>query len=185
MEQMNLHHLSLFIMDDVYLIPGEEANATIYKTSAQPLPQENSISREEIEENLKDLDNVKELHYEGNFEKGVLVIIDEVEFKSELKELLFKILGAVNCALKDIALVNASELEGTSIDSIQRINPSKIILFGKVAHDIMHYREDLYKISVEDSIEFLFADQLSAINSNVTMKKSLWNQLQILFGIQK
>ncbi|MGY6520582.1 MAG: hypothetical protein ACXIUD_02575 [Mongoliitalea sp.] len=184
MENLSLHHLSLFITEEVYVIPGDDF---------KPVPQvSNSISQDtkekadaSLEEAIEAIESIPALSYDGNFEKGVMVIVDEAEIKAELQELLFKILGAVGCSLKDIALIKSNALEGTSMESIQQLNPSKIILFGKVAHDIMHYREELYKIHAEDSIEFLFADDLHAIATTVALKKSLWNQLQILFGIQK
>lgn len=185
MESMNLQHLSLFINEHVYVIPGDSLEAPNLTSSAQ-VSGENALSDpQEIEKIIEEEPSQLPLSYEGNFEKGVLIILDEPELRDELQDLLFKILGAVGCSLKDIALVLGRQLDGTTMDSIHDLSPSKVIMFGKVAHDIMHYRDELYKIHVEDSIEFLFADDLSSIQTNVTMKKSLWNQLQILFGINK
>lgn len=183
MENLSLHHLSLFITEEVYVIPGDSIKPVQYPpdSSTASLPSDDSNHTEAQEA----IESIPSIAYKGNFEKGVLVIVDEVEIKAELQELLFKILGAVGCSLKDIALVTSAGLEGSSMESIQQLNPSKIILFGKVAHDIMHYRDECYKIHSEDSIEFLFADDLHAIATTVALKKSLWNQLQILFGIQK
>ncbi|GHB24142.1 hypothetical protein [Mongoliitalea lutea] len=183
MENLSLHHLSLFITEEVYVIPGDDIKPVAQ--GSLPIPQTTETASATVEETIEAIESIPALSYDGKFEKGVMVIVDEAEIKAELQELLFKILGAVGCGLKDIALVKSNALEGTSMESIQQLNPSKIILFGKVAHDIMHYRDELYKIHAEDGMEFLFADDLNAIYTTVALKKSLWNQLQILFGIQK
>jgi hypothetical protein len=191
MEQLNLHHLSLFIEEAIYLIPGDDLHipspdiatnqkqSFIDKSLDTNEDQEHAISIEEASK------VVIEINYKGNFEKGVLVIYEDAVLSLELQELLFKILGAVGCSLKDIALVSKPDLEVSDMESILALNPSKIILFGTFAHDLMHYRQELYKIHAEDGMEFLFANGLEAIHSNVSLKKSLWNQLQILFGIKK
>lgn len=186
MESINLQHLSLFIQEDIYVIPGDSVQTTLSRSSAERSAEKASILVLNMDEVPEEEPSIPaQLTYEGNFEKGVLIILDEPELSSDLQEFLFKILGAVECSLKDIALVLGKQLDGTSMDTIHHLSPSKVIMFGKVPHDVMHYREELYKIHVEDSIEFLFADELSSIQTNVAMKKSLWNQLQILFGIKK
>lgn len=190
MEHMNLQHLSLFIEEAIYLIPGDVVNIPTAKedpnlTTAQETALNYTTVIDSVIAQEEESRAVLEINYKGNFEKGVLVIHEDAALSLELQELLFKILGAVGCSLKDIALVSKADLEVTDMNSIQSLNPSKIILFGTFAHDLMHYRQELYKIHVEDGMEFLFADGLDAIQTNVSLKKSLWNQLQILFGIKK
>jgi hypothetical protein len=95
-----------------------------------------------------------------------------------------KILGAVNCSLKDIALLGADQLENMDPAVLDQLNPQKIIVFGLVHHPIMQHKVDLYKIR-DVGYELLFVNDLIEISTNVALKKSLWTSLQILFHINK
>lgn len=177
MESVNLHDLGMFLDSEVYVIK-EEIPSLISKNSLESV---SSIAPEEIREDAspEELD----LIYEGNFEKGILVIYEGSHLEPDLREFLFNILGAVKCSLKDIALSSAESIEEVSQSKIDELAPNKILVFGKLNHTIFQIKQHDYEIKNEDGIEYLFANDLSAIFSNKEFKKSLWNKLKILFEV--
>lgn len=177
MENMGIHELGLILDQEIYILP-EEKNQLLTILMSSNL-EENPISQEEFEE------EPVLLEYEGGFEKGILVIYEGKSLESSLSEYLFKILGAVACSLKDIALANSENTEMTAMASITALNPNKIIVFGKVRHEIMMSVKKSYEVHQEDEIEFLFADDLKQISESLDLRKSLWRELQVLFNITK
>lgn len=177
MENMGIHELGLILDQEIYILP-EEKNQLLTILMSSNL-EENPISQEEFEE------EPVLLEYEGGFEKGILVIYEGKSLESSLSDYLFKILGAVACSLKDIALANSKNTEMTTMASITALNPNKIIVFGKVRHEIMMSVKKSYEVHQEDEIEFLFADDLKQISESLDLRKSLWKELQVLFNITK
>jgi len=177
MENMGIHELGLILDQEIYILP-EEKNQLLTILMSSNL-EENPISQEEFEE------EPVLLEYEGGFEKGILVIYEGKSLESSLSDYLFKILGAVACSLKDIALANSENTEMTTMASITALNPNKIIVFGKVRHEIMMSVKKSYEVHQEDEIEFLFADDLKQISESLDLRKSLWRELQVLFNITK
>jgi hypothetical protein len=182
MEKLGIQHLGLFMESEIYVIPEElpllaQIDKNIISSSET---KESELVEEEIQE-----EELVSLDYEGGFEKGVFIGFEGNDLSEEHKGLLFKILGAVGCSLKDIALINSTNIEAVPIASILALNPAKIILFGLFHHDIMSRKKNNYEITQEDEIEYLFADDLGQIFENVALKKSLWTALQVLFNITK
>ena len=179
---MGIQHLAFFFDSEIYVIPEEVP--LLAKLGNKNLSSlENPISDPATEEIIND--ETVTIEYEGGFEKGVLIGFEGNELSDEHKDLLFKILGAVGCSLKDIALINSTELEAIPLASIFALNPTKIILFGLLHHDIMTRKKNNYEIAQEGETEYLFADDLGQISENVALKKSLWSALQVLFNITK
>lgn len=178
MEEQSLHHLSLFLDQDIYLFPEEKSH--IINNSLQH--QEVAIEESSDDIAFEDEENTT-LEYKGGFEKGILVIYAGKELEKELQDLLFKILNAVNCSLKDIALCSDMSLNLVNHDYLQEMNPNKIIVFGNIHHDLMATKKKNYKIQHEEDTEYLFADDLKQIAQEVSLKKALWSELQVLFNI--
>ncbi|MCH7408374.1 hypothetical protein MM239_03115 [Belliella sp. DSM 111904] len=175
MENLNLKHLSLFLDDNVVLVKEE-----VPKLISNLI---NATLGEEFTEVEIDADS-NALIFEGNYEKAIMIIYQGSHLEPELREFLFKILGAVGCSLKDIALAASESVEEVSPESIDALNPNKILVFGKLNHTISKLKQNTYEIFNVDGVEYLFADDLKDVNSNVNMKKSLWTALQVLFGIK-
>lgn len=178
MENMSIHELGLILDKEIFLLP-EEADQLLEIKSRTVLEEKPNTLQEEFED--EDLSLV----YEGGFEKGILVIYEGKFLESSLSEYLFKILGAVSCSLKDIALANSEDTERTTMSSITALNPNKIIVFGKVRHEIMMSVKKTYEVHQEEEIEYLFADDLKQISESLDLRKALWKELQVLFNITK
>ncbi|WP_084121446.1 hypothetical protein [Aquiflexum balticum] len=182
MENLSIHHLAMFMPEEIYMISGENNLWTEAGKKAIPY-KENSSSPSPIEEDTSE--ETVSIEFDGGFEKGVMIIYRGSSLTQDLQELLFKILQAVGCSLKDVALVSSQILEASATDAITSMNPCKIIVFGTVRNDIMSYHKSNYEIENEDGTEYLFADDLKIISENKELKKSLWNELQVLFNITK
>lgn len=178
MEKMNLQLLSLFLDTDIVVVPGE--NHAFVK------PHETGDGRVDPAEETDGMDDeIPTIAYEGGFEKGILVVHDESELRKELHEMLFNLFGALQCSLKDIALVRSADLEGLPMESLLDLAPSKVVVFGLVRHDLMAFQKNKYETIQEEGIEYLFADSLSLMSENKELKKQLWKEIQVMFNIKK
>ena len=171
---MNLHHLGMFLDSDIVIVQDEIPALLEKNFSIDSVSDAEAISEEE-----------HDLIYEGNFDKGILIVYEGSHLEADLREFLFKILGAVNCSLKDIALSSSESVEEVSLAKIEELNANKILIFGKLNHKLYQYKQRDYEIRNDKGIEYLYSDDLRSIFSDVSLKKSLWNMLQILFGIKK
>ncbi|MBS9523161.1 hypothetical protein KI659_03935 [Litoribacter alkaliphilus] len=186
MDELNLSSLSLFITEEMVIIPEELQKISLsqkFKNNDALIPHQKEL----VQEN----GNVAEIQIEdilaqvkGQFQKGIVVIHEGHELESSLQEFLLKILGAVNCSLKDIALIGADNIENMPESCIDVLNPNKIIVFGLIHHPIFEHKKSKYIIT-QPSFEILFADDLKDISENVALKKQLWTSLQSLFQINK
>lgn len=178
---MSLHHLGLFLDADIVLLKEESQKlASSINDEKEDFSQ---LKEQEIRQELAEDD--LELVYEGNFEKGVLVIYEGSHLEPALREFLFKILQAVNCSLKDVALSSSESVAEVPMPIIQAMSANKVVVFGKLQHDLMNSKKHPYEITQEEGVEYMFVDSVQEILDNQALKKTLWNKLQVLFNIKK
>ncbi|WP_164675144.1 hypothetical protein [Anditalea andensis] len=187
---MNLDNLSLFLTDDLVVIRDEMAQFQLAQrfknnnllavndndSQGIDISKEAGTSQPDINEIIASL--------AGGYEKGIVIIYEGATLEKDVQEFLMKILGAVNCSLKDILLIGADQFENMDASVLELLNPQKVIIFGLVHHPVMQYKVDLYKIR-DVGFEVLFANDLIEISMNVPLKKLLWTSLQNLFHINK
>jgi hypothetical protein len=68
---------------------------------------------------------------------------------------------------------------------IQGMSANKVVVFGKLQHDLMNAKKHPYEITQEEGVEYMFVDSVQEILDNQALKKTLWNKLQVLFNIKK
>lgn len=185
MEDLSLFELGLFLDNEIVVLKEEALISKSKGVNNSDYPLKTSRVSEISVSEEAETENEIELVHEGNFEKGILVIYQGDHLETAHREFLFKILQAVNCSLKDIALSSSEMVEETTLPTLQQMNPNKILIFGTLRHDLMKIMQHKYEILNEDGVEYFFADDLREISENVELKRSLWNKLQILFGIKK
>ncbi|MDN3671006.1 hypothetical protein QWY93_16955 [Echinicola jeungdonensis] len=203
MEEMDLNSLKLFLEEELVLIPSELKEIQL----AQKLKKQFEGQEEDEEDNIISemgsssqvasngnlmeqeerayLEKNQKLQYEGEIEKGLLIIYQGKQLDNNIREFLFKILGAISFSLKDIALVSSESLSIAQDNSIEQLDPHKVIVFGKINHTIAGLNTAFYEIITEGEREFLFADDLVAIFEDETLKRKLWKILQVFFNINK
>lgn len=181
---MNLNEISLFLTEPIVIIPGEILKEAPIKEK-ELAPQNNLLLEDEKEKNMEEND-VRELDvasFEGSFQKGLLVLYQGRQLSEPSQLFLMNILKAVNHSLKDIALISEEELLNGHPDSINRLNPQNILIFGKLNHSIMQFKREDYAIVQADQT-CLFSDDLREIEANKPLKIKLWTALQVLFNIK-
>lgn len=186
MEALNLQQLSLILDQNLVILPEDvqqylmainiKPDVTAVDTLPETSPQD-MAAEEYVEE-------VNKLRYEGNFEKGILVVFQGNSLESSHREFLLKVLGAVGCSLKDVALISTSHLLESPPESVNQLTPHKCLVFGSFNHPIMKFKTATYETISGDSTYF-FADALEDLADSVQLKRNLWNGLQVLFQIKK
>lgn len=183
MENHSIHDLGLFLDTEVYVIPEERKELIQNLVQQISSDGKNSVHQMDIQEATEE-ESIP-LEFDGGFEKGVLIAHEGQALSPQLSDLLFKILNAVGCSLKDIALFSSPQIEAVDMETIQSLGPDKVIVFGNLKHELMGYKRKNYEIQMLEGVEYLFADELDAIQENKNLKVSLWTQLQALFNISK
>ncbi|WP_186756627.1 hypothetical protein [Echinicola salinicaeni] len=196
MEEIDLFKLGLFIEEDIVLIPEEAKELLLarkFNKYKADTPTEN-IKDETLSENQNSNSSVADnneaalsskIDYDGEFEKGLMVIYQGDELADELKDFLLKILRAVSHSLKDIALVSSTHLESLDHKAVGKLNPHKVLVFGRLNHPLVHLKEANYEVTTEKDVEYIFADDLQIIFEEENLKRKLWKSLQVFFNINK
>ena len=174
-------------MDADIVLLNEEAEKLALSIS----DSKSSTNTEEFEEiqnhqyQSNSEEDLLELVYEGNFEKGILVVYPGSHLDPEFRSFLFLILQAVNCSLKDIALCSSESVEEVPLETIQEMGVNKVLVFGKLNHSLSNLMVNLYEILTVEGVEYLFVDDIREIFQNKSLKISLWTKLQVMFNIKK
>jgi hypothetical protein len=196
MEEISIHHLSQFITEELFLVQEdmeifdqlETGNSKsneqpVLKQTIQIIPQVvQTISEEKI--------IIQELKEEpipvlGNFEKGVLILIEEDSLRPEVMEMLVKMLNAVGHSMNEVGLIHSNTLDMRSMKDLKNLNAHTILKFGRIQHPINSIPANQYEVYLEEDVQYLFADALTSISEDNSLKKKLWGALQILFNISK
>ncbi|AGA79935.1 hypothetical protein Echvi_3723 [Echinicola vietnamensis DSM 17526] len=190
MEEMDIDKLGFFIEEDIFLIPEDAQEILLadkFKDVAEDIPEELAEDTEETTAGAapEETNPLPSLAYDGDFEKGLLVIHQDDPLGEDLKTFLLKILRAVSYSLKDIALVPASRVAELPPEAILQLNPHKVLVFGRLNHPIIQHKETAYEVTSDGETEFLFADGLPVIFEDESLKRQLWKSLQVLFNINK
>lgn len=126
---------------------------------------------------------VKPLPTAGDNLKNCIVLVDSAEelLEESLKELLYKILGAVKRMPEDVLLANCRNADKDQIEALLANNNHKHVLaFGtEVLAELQGV--SLYAIHKPKYVAMLKADPLTEIAANVDKKKALWKALQEMF----
>ncbi|WP_339923215.1 hypothetical protein [uncultured Cyclobacterium sp.] len=185
---MNLKELSLFLTDELFVIKGEVNEKLAVNKMASRLDL--NTSTDQVVASEPDLQPIVVEHdpepipYEGGFQKSILIIYEGEELKESNRAFLLKVFSAVNLSLKDIALMSEHSLKGSNEDPLEQLNPDKLIVFGTIYHHLMRLKKDNYHIT-QESLDYFFADDLEGLEKNVSLKRKLWDTLQVFFNIKQ
>lgn len=169
MEKLTLEQLSLILEEDLFVIPSDGIGHSSPVENPPATPPKHEL---------------QEIRYEGGFKKRVLIIYQGSELGTDAREFLMKVLGAVGCSLKDVALASSNLLEELPENCIQQLHPQKCLVFGRINHPIMKEKTQNYEI-INGEFEYYFGDDLEDLKDDIPLKKKLWSSLQVLFHINK
>ena len=116
------------------------------------------------------------------FRNKVLILTDTIS-DSE-KVLLVKILGAIGLTLDQIDLVELSKVQTLDYQSFLSQNVTKKFVsfgvgLGKINWNILL---NIYQPKNIAGVDFLLADELRVLDTNLDLKKTLWGALKAMFG---
>lgn len=199
--------LAHFIEEPIYLIKEDQntevkASANKAPASAQesitksvreanpvqaqvdkPVADEPKIPTPEVAEEPPTPVYVKPLPTLGDNLKNCIVLVHSTEalLEEPLKELLYKILGAVKRMPEDVLLANCKNADTEQIEALLANNNHKHVLaFGtEVLTELKGVTP--YAIHKVGPKSLLKADPLTEIATNVDKKKALWKALQEMF----
>jgi len=119
---------------------------------------------------------------ENRKELLILVTADDAKDDNAIKQLK-AILSAIKYELEqDCAILAIEAEESIPFQKLPLDKTKQIISFGIPAMKMgLQIKEQKYNQLKILSIDLLFADSISAISTDVTKKKQLWNALQSLF----
>ncbi|MES2416790.1 MAG: hypothetical protein V4541_01315 [Bacteroidota bacterium] len=168
----NAEALRLFFTEDIYL--GKED---------VPI----ALTKENIALAEPDLptpaDNI-DFKYLGKNQKNILILVnDEINEVSSLlgRELLRKLVKAINLTANDFALVNYAQYKTTTYDTFEAFfNCQLVLAFGVKASDLALPNQILHQIAEHKQVKMIFTSNLHDLDSDQASKKILWNSLQQL-----
>jgi len=207
----DLSYLQYFITEDIYIIPGDDFShneetkdltrestrspdsLTVNQTTTDVVGSQDDVTRPEKPEPVeKQVNEVEQTTtekqyvppvYSGLFTKKVLVLIHSAGLNFEHKELLLKILGAIQLSKEDIAILPSGHLKSKDdFDWMLQVDKSILLAFGlpdKWKLQISNQIEN-YKIERIKGFQLLFSDNLSMVSNDVKVKQQLWKALQQL-----
>ncbi len=109
----------------------------------------------------------------------LLFVSEEDELTGKETEFLSKVMSAAKVQQGEYECINFRGITITDVAS--RYAFDKLVLFGV---KIPNLEIPQYKTTQVKSTQILSADAVWMIESNTTLKKQLWEQLQVMFGLK-
>ncbi len=197
MENDSLEFVQTFLEDSIFLLPEDrkKIEQSLFGTSEDLVAKETaevekstdlSAATSEVSNSPEEIQSVPALEpiqVRGNFTKGILVLHEESNLNSEVMDMLVKMLHACGHSMTEVGLLAAESLENRSMEDFQALNAHVVLKFGRVKHPINQLPITPYEIHTEGETEYLFADALTSISEDKTLKRQLWTTLQLLFNL--
>ena len=122
----------------------------------------------------------------GQYRKKVLIVAAPETNVEGCRAFLEKILGAAKILLEEDTLYRFTE-NGETVPLAQWIRerqPEQVLIFGYEAAQVgVQVQADLYQPVFFQNANLLFADTLSALEPDKTLKTKLWTAMQLVFKI--
>ncbi len=196
MENDSLESLQTFLEDSIFLLPEDQKKIeqSLFGTSEIQVAKEivaveksanlsaETPEKSNLPEEVQSAPISDPIQVRGNFTKGILVVHEESNLNSEVMDMLVKMLNACGHSMTEVGLLAAESLENRSMEDFQALNAHVVLKFGRVKHPINQLPITPYEIHTEGETEYLFADALTSISEDKTLKRQLWTNLQLLFN---
>lgn len=129
----------------------------------------------------------RQIKYLGNNGKNVIVIVSHksVPFlPDEELNFLSTVLAACKLSIADIAIINSSTIEQSDLQTMINTEANKVLLFGIEPLAIgLPINFPAFQLQPFNSRTYLYAPELSQIESDKGLKARLWTSLKAMFGI--
>ena len=135
------------------------------------------------------VDNTAETRpkYLGKNASNVLILVDEasaVFLPEKSLDFLVGVLSACGLTMEDVAIVNRANQGGLNYTTlIREFEPAQVLLFGTTPAAWSFPLEfPFFQLQKYDQKTFIYAPSLSEVQSDVELKKQLWNALKNMFS---
>lgn len=175
MKSENSSFLPHFLTEEVYLIHSDITKNKEQESNIESQPIEDTKS----ESNAKPI----QLTYAGLNQKGILVLINYPNgIPDDEKDLLFKILTAIQLTETDIALTDLA-INNTEqhVSLLANLPCQKIIAFGTTCATLFPEDTPNYQVLSINNRTVLKSHSIRDIAADTEKKKLLWAQLQKVF----
>lgn len=197
MENDSLEFVQTFLEDSIFLLPEDQKKIeqSLFGTSESQLAKETAtiekladwsaetLEKSNLPEAMQSAPVIDPIQVRGNFTKGILVVHEESNLNSDVMDMLVKMLNACGHSMTEVGLLAAESLENRSMEDFQALNAHVVLKFGRVKHPINQLPITPYEIHTEEETEYLFADALTSISEDKSLKRRLWTTLQLLFNL--
>jgi hypothetical protein len=197
MENDSLESLQTFLEDSIFLLPEDQKKIeqSLFGTSEIQVAKEivaveksanlsaETPEKSNLPDEVQSAPISDPIQVRGNFTKGILVVHEESNLNSDVMDMLVKMLNACGHSMTEVGLLAAESLENRSMEDFQALNAHVVLKFGRVKHPINQLPITPYEIHTEGETEYLFADALTSISEDKTLKRQLWTTLQLLFNL--
>ena len=165
---LSIGELSLFLTEDLYLVPGEDLNPTLNALKAES-------TLEETEEEKAEPFFEEQSHSKEKIVFNPVLFITDKPFTGISLETFKNLVNkGLNLSENDFTLINQEEVFFTKPSDV---NSTKLILFGTSFTGF----SQKYKVHSLQNQLILLADAMERIAENIELKKQLWVQLQLMF----
>ena len=197
MENDSLESLQTFLEDSIFLLPEDQKKIeqSLFGTSESQVAKEivavektadlsaETLEKSNLPEEIQSAPVLEPIQVRGNFTKGILILHEESSLNSDVMDMLVKMLNACGHSMTEVGLLAAESLENRSMEDFQALNAHVVLKFGRVKHPINQLPITPYEIHTEGETEYLFADALTSISEDKTLKRQLRTSLQLLFNL--
>lgn len=183
----NTEALKLFFSDDIYLLANEnitgkeEVNEPEKK---EPVEMPAAVVAEPVTPPEVTEIRTVEFSYLGKNARNILILVCDPQNQvstEEGRELLRKIVKAIDLSATDFALVNCAAYQGVSFAEFQTyFKPRLLLSFGVLPEQIGLAGQQQHSLMRQGDIDLIFSSELHALSEDMNGKKALWASLKQL-----
>lgn len=194
----NAEALRLFFTEDVYLVKNElqntfvepvKVNVDLPQPAVVVMPTVNDkpitqapVLLNIVEEPKPTFKKTFDFKFLGKNQRNILILVNDKlnDVSTEQgRELLRKLLLAINLTGKDFALVNYANYEDASFDDLNSFfNCQFLLSFGVTASQLGIQEKALHQLLQHNETKLVLTTNLHDLDSDQASKKILWGSLQ-------
>lgn len=186
----NTEALRLFFTDDIYLVANEENHFSSRKPEVVPAEIQ-SETKDPVKEEVKIADvpetraeKTWTFQYLGKNVKNILILVHDTANQvstEEGRELLRKIVKAIELTANDFALLNYAAHEGATFVHLNDFFKPKLVLSFGVSPEILGLPAQQQNVLVRhEQLTLVFSSGLHLLSEDMGGKKALWGSLKQL-----
>ncbi|WP_343524691.1 hypothetical protein [Pedobacter sp.] len=164
-------------------------NKTVLDTETARIPEIKSTTEPKVYPQAPEIPRIAEepvpekvFKFLGGNKKSVLILVNDQQHDvstEQGRELLRKIVKAIDLGTPDFAVLNYANYKGTDYIELHRFfKPHIMLSFGVEIAELKLNLSWQDEIIIHDSTKIIFAPNLHHLDSDIIAKKKLWGHLQ-------